>query len=348
MASSNYVSRTERMGLMLEDESVVFRNFLIKFKSCGKKLIFLLEGHDDLDYYLPVFESNIGPYNDKWVDLVCHGRNNVLQLINDLRQHSLQEYKNSLCFGFIDKDYHEVSNNAFPDRIYITPTYSIENFYVTMSFFKKILVRKFHLVEHDQGNNDFSLCCTNFQSRINEFVSGVKELDSFLRCNRIMYEEKKSNSKINARDINLNNLFSISLDKTHLKSDALAILDKTIDDFDPEALNISRSYYEERPESELLNVIRGKFMFFFIHQYLFRLKEDNHKRIPVLFPDSYKLSKKRGVERRIFTKTRISITRESQDILSDLCQFADVPSCLVNFLSLVRESMGGSDVTLAS
>lgn len=336
MERDDYVSRVEKMDRMSEDESVVFREFLKKYKKNKDKFIFLLEGIDDLDYYFPVFESKVGPHNNNWVDLVCYGRENVFQLVGDLRQHSQREYQNSLYFGFVDKDYHEVSENSYPERIYVTPTYSIENFYVSSAFFKKILMRKFYLLENDPENNDFNLCCANFQSRIHEFIAGVKELDSFLRCNRIMYEERSVTSKINARDISLNDLFSISLDAITIKSNALTILGKTLEDFDSNALRTSLAYYEGKTESDLAKVIRGKFMFFFIHQYLFRLKEDNRKKIPALFPDSYALSKRRGDEKRIFTKTKISITREAQDILPDLCQFADVPGCLVDFLEVVR------------
>ena len=59
----------------------------------------------------------------------------------------------------------------------------------------------------------------------------------------------------------------------------------------------------------------------------------------MLFPDSYALSRRPREERKVFTKTKISITREAQDILSDLCQFADVPSCLVGFLNVVLENV---------
>lgn len=339
MDMGNYVSRVERMEQMSKDESVVFREFLKKYKNNKGKFIFLLEGVDDLDYYLSVLESKVGSHNESWVELVCYGRDNVFQLVGDLQRHSQREYQDGLYFGFVDKDYHEISDNIYPERIYVTPTYSIENFYVSLTFFKKILMRKFHLSADDPDNGDFDLCCANFQSRMNDFIAGVKELDSLLRCNRIMYEERGVTSKINARDINLNELFSVSLDGVAIKNDALTILGKNIEDFNTDALNTSRAYYEGRAESDLAMVIRGKFMFFFIHQYLFRLKEDNHRKTPTLFPDSYALSKRRGNERRVFTKTRISITRETQDILSDLCQFADVPSCLVDFLEVVREKI---------
>lgn len=332
-------TNTGRVGLMeemAEDESVIFRSFLRKFKEAKGKMIFFFEGIDDLDYYFPIFESSLGPHTENWVSLVCFGRSNVFQLVHDLKCHTLQAYKESYHFGFVDKDYHEVEDNIFPEKIYVTPTYSIENFYVSMKFFKKILRHKFYLAENDSENDDFNLICGNFTSRRQEFVSQITELDALLRCNRIMYEENDIVSKINARDINLNNFIRISLNDVSLNTDAFTILGKSIEDFENSVLESSRQYYEGKDTSQLVKVIRGKFMFYFMHQYLFRLKEDNIKRNPSFFPDSYRLSRAPREERRIFTKTRLSLNKESQDILSDLCQFADVPSCLTDFLSHIR------------
>lgn len=347
MTNSTNTGRVGLMEEMAEDESVTFRSFLRKFKEAEGKLIFFLEGIDDLDYYLPIFEANIGPHTEKWVGLVCYGRSNVFQLVKDLQCHTMQVYKDSHHFGFVDKDYHEVRDNSFPEKIYVTPTYSIENFYVTMSFFKKILRHKFHLAENDPENNDFNICCENFSSRISEFISQVTELDALLRCNRIMYEVNNVNSKINARDINLNDLFRISLDEVSLKTDILTVLHKSIDDFDSNSLETSRQYYVGKDDSQLAKVIRGKFMFFFLHQYLFRLKEDNVKRTPTFFPDSCRLSRGTKEDRRTFTKTRLTLNKESQDILSDLCQFADVPNCLTDFLTIVRQKCS-ENLALAS
>ncbi|MCK7047250.1 hypothetical protein [Enterobacter roggenkampii] len=55
-------TNTGRVGLMeemAEDESVIFRSFLRKFKEAKGKMIFFFEGIDDLDYYFPIFESSL-------------------------------------------------------------------------------------------------------------------------------------------------------------------------------------------------------------------------------------------------------------------------------------------------
>ncbi|NIE52281.1 DUF4435 domain-containing protein [Pantoea sp. Ap-870] len=341
MMDFHNMNRVEAMDLMTQDESVIFREYLKKVGKSNNMLILLLEGQDDLDYYQSIFNANIGLHNDVWIELVCHGRDNVIKLIDDISTHTMKEYRDGFYYGFIDKDYHEVDENDNNERIYITPTYSIENFYVSLSFFKKVLSRKFYLIANDEFNKDFETCCDNFVARIEEFIQGIKELDVYLRCNRLMFKNNNDNIRINARDIKLDNLFSISLDTVVVKSDALTVLGKKIEDFDNIALASSYEYYEGQSNIELSKVIRGKFMFYFIHKYLFRLKEDNRKKNPCLFVDSYALSKKTDDTKRVFNKTKISVYKDHEDILSDLCQFADVPSCLITFLSRIRSNFFG-------
>lgn len=261
MQDMSYVSRVHKMEDKAEDESVVFREFTKTHRENEEKYIFLLEGIDDLDYYIRSFEKYIGDHKSDWIELVCHGRSNVINLINTLKKHSRTEYKNSLHFGFIDKDYHEINENPCPEKIYITPVYSIENFYASLDFMKKILERKFHLKENDKDNNDFSVCLDNFLSRRDEFLDGIKELDSLLRCNRLMYEEEKIESKINVRDINLFNHVTIDINKVIFQTHALDILKKSYDDFDADCLEISRNFYKEKTSEELASLVRGKFMF---------------------------------------------------------------------------------------
>lgn len=325
-------NRVDTMEAMSEDESVAFRNFMKEFKFNRYKFIFLLEGVDDLDYYFPIFESRIGKYKEDWIELVCHGRENVVELVKDLKNHSRDEYKQSLHYGFIDKDYNEVSDNAFPEKVYITPVYSIENFYTSMSFFKRILARKFFLAENDEENKDFQKCCENFSERLSDFVTAITELDMLLRCNRIMYKKNSDNIKINARDINLDKMFDLKLESIIIKENAYSIINRSEDEFDNDSMNLSKSYYKGRDYIETSKFIRGKFMFYFMFNHLLNLKNAHRAKEPKFFEDSYEMSKIKGAGRKSFKKTKLSINRESHDVMSELCQFADVPGCLIGFL----------------
>ncbi|MFV5533368.1 DUF4435 domain-containing protein [Acinetobacter pittii] len=333
MMEAKKISRVDYMDSMLTDESVVFRKFIKLYAKNQGKVFFLLEGEDDIDYYLTKIEDYFGRYNESWLEMVCSGRSNVIDLIKDLSLHTKEEYRGSIHFGIIDKDYHEVLDNPFPEKIYITPCYSIENFYISENFMRKILKFKFSLDEFDDFNKDFSSCLSNYISRRNDFIDIILELDKYLRCNRIMYENKLIKSKINARDLKLSNFISIDLDKVEVKCTALEFLGKTTEDFDESSLEEAGEFYKNKSHELLALLIRGKFMFYFITYYLHKLKHDNHINNPRLFSDSYANSQKKGSERIRRKKTKLSFNLENPDLFSPLSAYADYPDCLKIFLN---------------
>lgn len=325
--------RVEFMNSMLSDESVIFRKYTKLYAKNKDKVIFLLEGDDDIDYYLNKIEDYFGSHNNDWIEMVCSGRSNVIDLIKDLNEHTKEEYRDSSHLGIIDKDYHEVHENPSPEKIYVTPYYAIENFYISNNFFKKILRFKFFLNESDEINKDFTYCLENYIARRNDFIDAILELDKYLRCNRIMYENKLIESKINARDLKLNNFISIDLDRVTIKSTTLDFIDKKLEDFDEESLREANGFYQDKSYDVLALMIRGKFMFYFLSHYLHKLRHDNQSKIPTLFIDSYANSKKRGEERIKRNKTKLFFDIENPDLLSQLSNYSDYPECLKAFLS---------------
>jgi len=333
MMKSDQKNRVDMLDDMTNDETVVFREFIRQFKGNENKCFFLLEGDDDINYYNRPFENHFGAVKGAWLFQVCNGRNNVISLVETLLGHKTEEYRNSLFFGFIDKDYHEVSDNTNKNRIYVTPGYSIENFYVSSTFMSKVLERKFFLKENEVDNRDHVNCLANFLERRNDFSRNILDLDIYLRCNRIMYEDAGYENKINAKEISLTSSINVGLDKVELKKNALDMLKKEAGDFDAKSLEEARLFYHKKNSDDLATLIRGKFMLFFMHQYLFRLKEDNLKAKPTLFNDSYVNSKLPKGNKKIFKKTKLTLTKENQDLLSDLSIFSDIPECLTRFLT---------------
>ncbi|MGR3976416.1 DUF4435 domain-containing protein [Acinetobacter sp. 1207_04] len=326
------ISRLDFMDNMLNDESVIFQDFMNFYRDHENKVIFFLEGDDDIDYYLNKIQNKFGEYDNKWVEMSCAGRSNVVQIIKDLHEHTKQEYRNCKHFGIIDKDYNEVSDNEFPEKIYITPCYSIENFYVSKDFFKKVVNFKFHLNGKEERNNDFQRCLENFEYVRNDFIDKILELDKYLRCNRIMFDLKAIDSKINARQLKLGQLLDITLTGVELKSDVLGFMKKKIEDFNLEALKESNDFYLEKPHDDLAMLIRGKFMFYFITQYLYKLRNDNLNKNPQIFVDSSENDKKKGDDKVKMQKTKLSFNIENPDLFSALSDYADSPKCLVDFL----------------
>lgn len=337
MCAVDAYNRIEMMEGMAEDESVAFHNFITITRDYNKAFILLLEGEDDIEYYNPIFTQYIGEDKIDWVELVCYGRSNVIELIDDLKNHTRTEYINGAYFGFIDKDYNEVQSNPHPDKMYMTPVYSIENFYASTQFIKKVLLRKFYVCENSPNEDDYKSCLKNFTDRRDEFISGIIELDCFLRCNRIMYEEKKIQKKIHAREIKLYHNISIDLNRVVFHKNALDILGLKVNAFDVQSLKNAKAFYVGKNNDELSEHVRGKFMMYFIHHYLHKLKEDNLKKQPTLFSKSLENSKKVGPNKITFKRTKMNLTKEKEDLMSDLSIFADKPSCLIKFLTQISK-----------
>lgn len=331
-------NRLDFMDEMLSDDSVIFKEFMSFYRHHENKVIFFLEGDDDIDYYLNKIENKFGKYDNKWVEMSCAGRSNVIKIINDLHEHTKQEYRDCKHFGIIDKDYNETDDNQYPKKIYITPCYSIENFYVSKDFFKKVVNFKFYLNGREDGNSDFQRCLDNFELVRNDFIDKILELDKYLRCNRIMYDLKAIDSKINARELKLGKLLDIAFTGVELKSNILDFMGKKVEDFNSEALKESNDFYQGKSHDELAMLIRGKFMFYFITQYLSKLRNDNLNKNPKIFVDSSENDQKKGRDRVKMQKTKLSFNVENPDLFSVLSDYADNPKCLAEFLDNAANS----------
>lgn len=334
MSETLIPNRVDFMLEASEDSSEILRKFIRIFSKYEDKIFLFLEGADDIGFYFQRFTNYL---REAWKDFVCNGRNNVISLIKDLKEHTRPEYRDAVYYGFIDKDYYEVINNPDKDKIYITPCYSIENFYISNQFFKNILERKFHLNESTPNNTDYQRCYDNFISRRNEFVEAIKELDIYLRCNRIMYEEKKISSKINARDINLKSAIDINLNNISSTMTALQILNKSESDFDSSSLDTAREFYTNKTNEELVSYIRGKFIFYFILHYLCKLKNENHTKNSIYFIDSVNNDKLPPPNKIRYQRCTLQLSTDNHDLIPDLAQFTITPNCLETFLRKIAK-----------
>ena len=311
-------NRLDFMDEMLEDESVIFRKFT-QFYSLNKdKIILFLEGSDDIKFYLRKFENSFGEFDVDWSFMECDKRSNVIQLVDDLSEHTRSEYKDCFHLGFIDKDYNEVDSNDISDKIYVTPSYSIENFYTTDEFFKKLLKLEFNLRENDPNNDDFEKCLLNFIARREEFVENILELDCYLKCHFLMYETTDNCFELSLKDYRILDHVYIGVDRVVFKDSVLSALNIEDKNFDQEILNGVKDFYRNKSKNELNLLVRGKFIFEFICCYLFRLVENNSDKNSKLFQDSYANSKRRRNDplKVPMKKTDLRINLRDHDLLS--------------------------------
>ncbi|WP_060466087.1 MULTISPECIES: DUF4435 domain-containing protein [unclassified Acinetobacter] len=328
--------RVQSMLAELEDDSVTFKIFMEKFEKNSNRYFLFFEGEDDINYYNISLNSYLGSFQEDWDYIVSYGRKNVELIIKTLENHTKQEYRSSFFFGFIDKDYHE--NPPSSNKIYMTPYYSIENFYTNDIFIRNILIHKFKFTDENQplSSSDYNICFNKFMILLEQFINIIQDLDALIRANRLMYENNITDLKINARDLNLDNIIYISLDEVKLRinQSLFEFINVDEDNFESTFLEKAKLFYKNKGLTELSYFIRGKFMLYFIHNFIFRLKEASQNR--ELKKIYYKNTiKKCRDENRKFKSINISVYKESHDIISDFSQYAIRPICLNSFLERV-------------
>lgn len=331
--------RVQSMLAELEDDSVAFKYFMEKFEENSNRFFLFLEGEDDINYYNISFLSYLGEFQNDWDYIVSYGRRNVEIIIKNLENHSKKEYNSSKFFGFIDKDYHDRPPES--NKIYMTPYYSIENFYSNDIFIKNILIHKFKFTDEKKSEDlsDYKVSFNNFNTLLDQFINTIMPLDNLIRTNRFMHETQTTDLKINARDLNLDDIIYISLDEVRLieNKSFYNFLKLDENDFNVDLKNQCELFYKNKNHTELSYYIRGKFMLHFIHKFLFRLKEaSQQKELKIIY---YKNSiKKCKDERKKFKSINISVYKETHDILSDFSQYAIRPICLNSFLERIVKS----------
>lgn len=328
--------RVQSMLSELEDDSVAFKIFMEKFDEKSNRFFIFFEGEDDINYYNISLNSHLGSFQEDWDYIVSYGRKNVELIIKTLENHSKQEYRLSKFFGFIDKDYYDSPPDS--DKIYMTPYYSIENFYTNDIFIQNILIHKFKFTDKNQpiNSSDYKTCFNIFGTLLEQFINSIKLLDTLIRTNTIMYDSNATDLKINARDLDLDDLIYISLDEVKIIENKCTydFINLEEHDFDINSINQAKSFYENKTSNELSYYVRGKFMLYFIHKFIFRLKEaSQNKQLKKIY---YKNSiKKCKTEKRKFKSINISVYKETHDIISDFSQYAIRPLCLNSFLERI-------------
>lgn len=305
----NRVEQMQKQGLSY---SVKFIEMTRIYSKDNSTLICIFEGKDE-KYYSNRLNSFKG--QGCWSGINTGGRLPVLELTEKIDKHPV--YSKISYAGFIDRDYEDWFINPNPNKIYVTPCYSIENLYVTENCFKQILSAEFDITEFNENKDDFIKCLDVFKDRLNEFIDGVESFNLWVKAHRIM---KRDDVKV--RSLNLGNINTKDIVKTNI-NDSIVVYDpnnplsifKDLSDF-----NFSVDAIEEANNSfkniDKSYFFRGKQQIDFMRELLLKLKSDRTSKNPQFF------SKKGSV----------SIGISKDNAISELSQYADTPCCLVNFI----------------
>ena len=302
----------EKLRLEGENEYVAYTEFILEFDKRKNDIYIFLEGFEDQAYYPIRVRSNV---DDTVKDFVCHGKENVINIHNLIKKS--EEYKDVKTLYFVDSDFD--NNKNIPDTIYITPTYSIENLYVSQVCLERILTSEF---KFKKKSDDLIKCMRMYQFLFSKFIDVVDNLNIWLACQNQIRDNDNVNTQLKI-DKTLKGVFPKNLITENL-NDILDIDDfvskDSIEIIFKEACSISIFHFEKLKTSFILCdkrlVFRGKFYLKLLESFLLRLQSLDYKKHTEIFTKKY----------------NSNLDFKYTTLCSVLSQYADTPSCLKTYI----------------
>ena len=153
----------------LKEPSVVWEKYTRDVKNNPNRYFVFYEGKDR-QYY----DCRIRNFTNNYNAYEVGGKSKVLQLVDKFTHEEGYKLKNKLFF--IDKDYERYRLDS---DVYMTPKYSIENFYVSHTVIERILKTHFGINEDDP---EFSKVLDFFNERYKEFIQHLTDMNLWAIC----------------------------------------------------------------------------------------------------------------------------------------------------------------------
>lgn len=308
--------KPQEMLSSTENVSTAFLQFTKLYKNEGK--ILFVESYDDEKYYT----YRTDRYSKLPCNYICcNGKKNVINLRKEISEHEL--YNNEKNLFLVDADFDDNSDLINEKDIYVTPTYAIENFYISDECFEKILQKEFQCkcyINEDEYKNVRS----HYILSKKMFIEALSDFNYFIHSYRISKLDKGVQS-LNLKGLDQKSDFIF--EDSNLSEDYLLFkVDFNIDNINKTFPNITSENIEISKKSigksiQFLNEnkekrFRGKALLQFLIKYLNALKYDSNLKTPNIFSEQKKCS------------TEFSY----KNAISTLSIYADTPDCLIKFI----------------
>ena len=297
---------------------IAYQKFQL-LKNKAEYVFFFVEGEDDLLYYP---SKARGKYSGKQIAaLHCGGKKGVLEIhkmtVSDLISQRIVGY-------FVDRDFEDWFVNPDREKIYVTPCYSIENFYISEECFKKVISSEFKLTEFNECRDEFNKSLSFYRSTKTEFSKHISQFNYWIKAHRIMERDNKAPASLNVRNVKIGDLVSLDFSGLSIQYDCEKPSSVFKDSLKIDLCSDSMTEAQDSlPLSQWEQLYRGKQLAEFMRIFLTLLKSDRTSKTPVFFKE----------------KGPLKITLSKENLVSELSQYADTPICLTNFLSSYRESL---------
>lgn len=304
-------NRVDKLVKCTESYAVKFLEFT-RIHACNKNLLICIFEGEDEKYYAIRLSLLIG--QGRWHGINAGGKGVVLDLYSAIVAN--ENYKDSCFACFIDMDFDDCYCNPDPERIYVTPCYSVENLFTTTACFERVLSAEFNIKEFGPSEEEFQKCVASFRDRMSEFIEAITPFNIWVKTHRKMIGNAGF-VKLNVSNVNTRSLVTIRLDtviRRYNENDMTTVFSdyngpQLIDD----ACLVTRQSFIGKNKNYHF---RGKQQVYFMRTYLSLLKDDINSLCPQFFS-------RRG---------NVSLALSKSNFISDLSQYADTPDCLMDFL----------------
>jgi hypothetical protein len=305
---------------LIEDESELFRRYIIRRKNWKSKPVFVFEG-DDEKYYSAIITTIL---SSDWHTFIAGRRSAVIQLRQDIRKN--QQLKNDFCYFFVDRDYlGEIETEV---DLYVTPTHSIENLYCSPQAVRALVRGECGLARGDK-DEAFTELILEWLMRVYNLTRS-KYLDSKpIRQLNLMLSVYAGTTLIDKLNLNSNLKMNVEFKEISGEIDIEIFFSAR-----GELLTTMKRHFGEADISlfgsrgnirQFFNpdICRGKQEIFFLFRFIDSIKNGTIGN---------------GVNDKFSRQLKINFSGGYDDLISFASQYADKPQCLLEFLSKVHGS----------
>jgi hypothetical protein len=299
------MSRSEMMRRKRNSNAVDLIKLIKKIDCFETTLVCVFEGEDS-KYYGSRIDAFFSEFNRK--NLTCKGKRNVLGLRERIQGNV--ELSLAKILFFVDSDYDETETDF---DLYSTPCYAIENLYAKESVFNKILIDELGLCSFkDEGLiTELVKKYSHFEAHSDEALA---ELNAWLIA-RIKESETNLDIKLNLNNISIDKFLTIE-NFTPKKSYEISELDSIFSVNTPVSQDDLNSAIHIVNESDKVMFCRGKYRLEYFRMFLVEVFNESRNGVGIF------------TDRKIKPK----LTLVKSNIISELSQYAETPSCLNVFL----------------
>ena len=302
-------SYLEKLRVSRDKAQVAYQEFALSTRQKKDSLFCFFEGKDNA-YYV----SRIRNYTDDYCPIRCGGRNKVLAVYELITRHS--EYDKYKKAFFINRDF----NPPLPLRnppILETPYYSIENFYVSVEVFKRILINEFYLSEI--SDRSFQICEQLLKDRQQEFHQAVTLFNAWYACLIDLKNSAGKQTEVNLNEKLPKNFVSFSL-QTVKSNYELVDLKQTFPDATEVTAEVLDIKLQEFYDCKCHRVFRGKYELEFMLRFIELILQDASNN------QKYLQSK---------VKLPFGDKMNNEQAISIFSSYAETPDCLKKYLQKV-------------